>query len=107
MYRVSRYGWRERGNADPGDRTVSPRCLNKLCVRHLYTRTRTEIMASVPRVQMAGEHSHLARLSTKQVLLIRKLYAKGNITQAALAKRFTVSLGQVKTILSRRSWKHV
>lgn len=106
-YQVSRYAWRQQGKADPGKRTVSARCLNKLCVRHLYTRTRTDIMASVPRLQIAGEDSHLARLSAKQVLLIRKLYAKGNVTQAELAKRFDLSTGHVKKILSRRSWKHI
>jgi hypothetical protein len=50
-------------------------------------------MGSVPRLQRAGEDSHLVRLSTKQVLLMRKLYAKGDTTQASLAMRFAVSTG--------------
>jgi hypothetical protein len=45
--------------------------------------------------------------ASKQVLLMRKLYAKGNVTQTALAERFGLSLSNVKSILARRSWKHI
>jgi hypothetical protein len=38
---------------------------------------------------------------------MRKLYAKGNVTQTALAERFGFSTSNVKKILTRRSWKHV
>jgi hypothetical protein len=37
-YQVRRYAWEEMGRPDPGDLTVSTRCSNKLCVRHLSTR---------------------------------------------------------------------
>jgi hypothetical protein len=59
-------------------------------------------MASVSRRWASGEASHLARVSSGQVLLIRKLYTKGNVTQSALAERFGMS-----RILGRRSWKHI
>jgi DNA-binding transcriptional regulator LsrR (DeoR family) len=39
--------------------------------------------------------------------LIRKLYAKGNVTQSALAERFGMSTSNMKRILARRSWKHI
>jgi hypothetical protein len=87
-YMTTRYAWGEKGRRDPGELTVSTRCRNKLCVRHLYTRTRAEIMASVPRRWASGEDSHLARATSKQVLLMRKVYAKGDLTQAILAGRF-------------------
>jgi hypothetical protein len=106
-YMISRYAWQEKGKPDPGAHTVSARCENKLCVRHLYTRTRAEIIASVPRRWASGEDSHLARATSKQVLLMRKLYAKGNVTQTALAERFGISTSNVKSILARRSWKHI
>jgi hypothetical protein len=106
-YMVSRYAWQEKGKPDPGAHTVSARCENTLCVRHLYTRTRAEIMASVLRRWASGEASHLARVSSKQVLLIRKLYRKGNVTQSALAERFGMSTSNMKRILARRSWKHI
>jgi DNA-binding MarR family transcriptional regulator len=64
-------------------------------------------MASVSRRWAAGEDSYLARATSKQVLLMRKLYAKGTVTHTALAERFGMSLSNVKTILARRSWKHI
>jgi hypothetical protein len=80
-----RFAWQEIGKPDAGALTISTRCSNKLCVRHLNTRTRAEIMASVSRRWASRAASHLARFSSKQVLLIRKLYTKGNVTQSALA----------------------
>jgi len=106
-YQVSRYAWREKGRPDPGALAVSTRCRNKLCVRHLHLKSRAEIMASVPRRWASGEDSWLARATSKQVLQLRKLYAKGNLTQAMLAERFGLSLSNVKSILGRRSWKHI
>jgi DNA-binding MarR family transcriptional regulator len=64
-------------------------------------------MASVSRRLAAGEDSYLARVTSRQVLLIRKLYAKGCVTQKALAERFGISTSTVKNILARRSWKHI
>jgi hypothetical protein len=76
-YMATRFAWQEMGNRDPGALTVSTRCRNKLCVRHLSTRTRAEIMASVSRRWASGEASHLARVSSKQVLLIPQALHKG------------------------------
>jgi hypothetical protein len=104
---VSRYAWREKGKPDPGKLNVSTRCRNKLCVRHLYTRTRAEIVASVSHSWASGEDSHLARVTSKQVRLMRKLYAVSNVTQVALAARFGISTSTVKNILAQRSWKHI
>jgi DNA-binding MarR family transcriptional regulator len=53
--------------------------------------------------QRAHEVS-LYRFSSKQVLLIRNLYTKGNVTQSALAERFGMSTSNMKRILARRSW---
>jgi hypothetical protein len=106
-YQASRYAWSMKGKPDPGSLTISTHCGNRLCVRHLYTRTRAEIIASVPRLQRSGEDSHLARLTSKQVILMRKLYGKDGVTQAKLAMRFDISQGHVKNILARRSWKHI
>jgi hypothetical protein len=66
-------------------------------------------MVSVSRAKgwPSGEQSHLARTTTRTVLQLRKLYAKGNLTQAMLAERFGLSLSNVKAILRRRSWKHI
>jgi hypothetical protein len=49
-YQVRRYAWQEKGRPAPGVLTVSTRCHNKLCVRHLHLKSRAEIMASVPAI---------------------------------------------------------
>jgi hypothetical protein len=104
-YQVSRYAWREKGKPDPGELTVSTRCQNKLCVRHLHLKSRAQIMASVTRRWASGEDSHLARTTAERVLQLRKVYAKGDLTQAMLAEMFGLSRSNVKTILRRRTWK--
>ena len=73
IYQVSRYAWRDKGKPDPGKLTVSSCCGNKLCVRHLRLRSRTDVMASIPKLPRRGEESHLARLTSRQVLATRKL----------------------------------
>jgi hypothetical protein len=107
IYMARRFAWQAMGKPDPGALAVSTRCSNKLCVRHLSTRIRAEIMASVPRRWASGEASHLARVTAKTVIQLRKRYAKGNVTQATLAERFGLSLSNVKSVLARRSWKHI
>ena len=44
IYMARRFAWQEMGKPDPGALTVSTRCSNKLCVRHLSTRTWAEII---------------------------------------------------------------
>jgi hypothetical protein len=108
-YMTTRFAWQEMGKANPGKLTISAFCGNRLCVRHLRSRSRADIMVSVSRAKgwHSGERSHLARTTTKTVLQLRKLYAKGNFTQAMLAERFGLSLSNVKSIVRRRSWKHL
>ena len=105
-YMATRFAWQEMGKPDPGTLTVSTRCGNRICVR---SRTRAAIMVSASRAKgwPSGEQSPLARTTTKTVLQLRKLYAKGDLTQAMLAERFGLSLSNVKGILRRRSWKHI
>jgi MarR family len=106
-YMARRYAWREKGGPDLGELAVSTRCGNKRCVRHLHLKSRAEIMAYVAGHWGSGDNSYLARVTSRQVLLIRKLYTRGNVTQTVLAKRFGMSTSNVSKILSRRSWKNI
>jgi hypothetical protein len=108
-YQATRFAWQEMGKRDPGALTVSTRCGNRLCVRHLRTRSRSAIMASVSRANVwpSGEQHHAARTTAVTVLRLRTHYARGNITQAALAKQFGLTPANVKSILAPRSWKHI
>jgi hypothetical protein len=62
-------------------------------------------MASVSRRWASGEASHLARVSSKQVLLIRKFYTNGNVTQSALDERFA-NVGRIATTISTLKGRH-
>jgi hypothetical protein len=69
--------------------------------------SRAGIIVSVSRRWASSEESRLARTTAKTVLQLRKLYAKGDLTQAMLAERFGLSLSNVKSILGWRSWKNI
>lgn len=54
-----------------------------------------------------GEKSNLARLVKADVLLIRKRYAAGGISQQQLGELFGISQTQVGRIARRVNWTHV
>ncbi|UPI12194.1 hypothetical protein [Bacillus phage SBSphiJ2] len=54
-----------------------------------------------------GEIASKAKLTEKDVVDIRNLYAAGKHTQLELAKRFGVSEATISGIITRRYWKHV
>jgi hypothetical protein len=103
------FAWQEMGRPDSAALTVSTRCENRLCVRHLRTRTRSAIMASVPRGKgwLSVEQSHFARTTARQSSNFANSTQKGGLTQAMVAERFGLSLSNVKSILGRLSWKHI
>lgn len=61
---------------------------------------------SKPRKQPGELHSQ-ASLTGKDVLAIRKLYAKGTYLQRELADKYNVSPGTISDITRRRSWSHI
>jgi hypothetical protein len=74
-YMATRFAWQEMGKPDPGILTVSTRCGNRLCVRHLRSRTRAAIMVSVSRQGLAfgrakpsRSHHHQDSPPTSQTL---------------------------------------
>jgi len=54
-----------------------------------------------------GEENSQAKLTEKQVLRIRKLYATGEYTQTAIATAYGVTSINVHFIIHRRTWKHI
>lgn len=57
-----------------------------------------------------GELNGNATLTAEDVTLMRELYARrsqNRVTMPALAKRFHVSVMQVRRILHREQWQHV
>lgn len=58
-----------------------------------------------PERRPRGAGHYRARLSEADVMVIRKLYADGGVTQQSLADRFKVTLSNVHCIIHRKIWK--
>lgn len=98
---------------------VCHRCDNRRCVRpsHLFVGTRSENMLDAsrkgrcwqqtsPEKQPRGERHGRARLSESDVRAIREGVAHG-AAKGEVADRFGVTVSTVKSIASRRTWRHV
>lgn len=116
----------ERGpEAIPAGLDLCHRCDVRHCVNpgHLFVGTRLDNMRDAkrkgrirsgdrhglrlhPERVARGERQHCARLSENDVREIRRLAAEGAV-QRALAKRFGVSRGAVRGVLSGQNWRHV
>lgn len=80
-----------------------PTCLN---YRHLRWATRRENEADkvLAGVHQFGERNPSNKLTVRQVLRIRDLYASGNHTQQELAEQFGVTFQNISTIVNRKTW---
>ncbi len=55
----------------------------------------------------AGVLNSRAKLSEKDVLTIRRLYASGRLDGVQLAKRYKTPHTNIYSILNRKNWKHI
>ncbi len=98
------------GDFEPG-LCVLHRCDNPPCVSpgHLFLGTHTDNSRDKVNKgrQAKGEQAHAAKLTSPQVIEMRELYAKGNMTQAAIAQQFAITPQSAYRILRRKQWKHV
>jgi hypothetical protein len=105
---VTRFAWKLKTGRDPGPLTISTHCQNKTCVRHLFSRTRSDLgKATGGHPGFLGQDHPNAKLTAKQVLQIRKLYATGKFQQKDLAARFNVSRASLRKVVSKESWRHL
>lgn len=58
-------------------------------------------------INSCGELNVKAKLSEKDVLLIRKMYASGFFTQKELARKFGIDQTQISCIVLRKNWRHI
>jgi hypothetical protein len=108
VYSPTRFAWKLKTGRDPGPLTISTHCQNKTCVRHLFSRTRSDLGAATGgHPALLGEDHPNTRLTSTQVLQIRELYATGKFLQKDLAVRFDVSRPALRKIVSRQSWRHL
>ena len=110
----------------PNGKFVLHRCDNKICVRpsHLFLGTQKDnIVDAVSKGRMAvgnkngsrlhperlvrGERHPLVKLSERDVLHIRYLYANGGITMKILGQQYGVTEVCIRSVITRRTWNHV
>lgn len=54
-----------------------------------------------------GESNGRAKLTIKEVKIIRKLYLRPKISLWFLARKFNISLSAIWAIVTRRTWNHI
>ena len=90
---------------------VCHHCDNPGCVNpsHLFLGTHADNMhdmfAKGRRIAAHGEQAGSAKLTAEQVRAIRREYASGIVTQAALGKRYGVSQPSISLIISKKHWR--
>lgn len=109
-----RYAWEQLRGVVPEGQFVLHKCDNPPCVNpdHLYVGGRQDNqndMANRGR-SVWGERSHYAKLTAKQVKLIRSLFVrtgekKSNANE--LAEQFGIKHGQLLKIVNGQSWRQL
>lgn len=97
----------------PRDFFVCHTCDNPSCVNphHLFRGTSSDNMRdrniknrnNLPH----GENHHWTKLNEQNIVSIRKFYADGTLNEHQLADLFGVSIGNISSIINRKSWKHI
>lgn len=123
--RAHRVSWELAHGPVPDGRCVLHRCDNRRCVRpdHLFLGTQTENVADMvakgrnqkgerssstlhPEIRQRGEDHFRSKLTTAQVLDLRRRYDGGERC-ADLARAFGVSFSIAFTAAKRISWRHL
>lgn len=101
---------------------VCHRCDNRLCVNplHLFLGTNAENMADMkakgravspiknnPTLAARGIRAGQAKLNDRQIVRIRKMAARGVVSQRRIGVLFGVDHKTIGAIVHRRTWAHV
>lgn len=110
MESAHRASWMIHFGEIPDKLHILHKCDNKLCVnpKHLFLGTNEDNMKDKVKknLQMKGENVHSSKLTVEDVIEIRKTYRpwKRGYTAPELAKKFGVSDGAIRCVISRRNW---
>lgn len=111
--RAHRVAWLFTNGEIPSGLCALHKCDNPLCVNpnHLFLGTFKDNAQDRARKdrnrKQNGELGSTSKLTTVQVLEIRRLYALGDIPQGKLARMFNVARGHVSNIIRRKRWAHL
>jgi hypothetical protein len=88
-------------------RGVSNRVIEDVLNGQTYRNSQPAVPAANRPPERAGEANGNARLTEADVLEIRRLWATGQYTKAALARRYGVGRKAISDVVERRKWKHI
>lgn len=57
--------------------------------------------------KVTGQDHPNAKLKNIDIINIRQEYSKGNITQTSLGKKYDVTQTNIRSIVTRKLWKHI
>ncbi len=101
-------GLRERPNMDVCHHCDNPRCFNP---EHLFLGTAADNIADMRkkgRLRIRkGEEIWSARLTEKDVRLIRKLWKEEGLNFTQIGKKFDIDQSTASSICKRETWRHV
>lgn len=105
---VHRVAWQAAHGPIPAGLFVCHRCDVRLCVNpaHLFLGTTTDNIRDAARKGRVahGERRPEAKLTAEIVREIRDAYARGDVSQQALAERFSVCRGTIAPVVRSRTW---
>ena len=109
--KAHRYAYITRVGPVPPGMCVCHRCDNRRCVNpeHLFAGTYSANAQDAGRKgrRAVGERHPSATVSVIDVLLIRRLYKCGHFSQRRLAAQLGVARDTIRSIVTRKTWKHV
>lgn len=97
----------------PKDLVICHTCDNPSCVNPLHLFLGTILDNNRDRHKKnrdgdhSGEHNGRAVLTAKEVLQIKREYARGKITQKDLAKKYKVKQPRISSIVLGNSWRKI
>jgi hypothetical protein len=115
MNRSHRVAWELYYNRKiPKDKIVRHwKCDNVLCCNPFHLRLGTHQDNTNDKVKrerqsrLFGEDNGRAKLTSKQIIQIRKYYSTGEYTQQSLADFYEVSQGLIGFIVRKENWQHI
>jgi hypothetical protein len=113
LWLAHRFAWHLEHGEIPDGLNVLHSCDNPPCVRPLHLFLGTQLDNVKDCVQKRrngtayGEAKGNAKLTRGSVKKIRELYAKGGVTQRALAKVYGVGKTVIWNVTTRRTWRCV
>lgn len=111
--KAHRMAWELTNGEIPAGLLVCHRCDNGKCCNpsHLFLGTYADnfhdMMAKGRKKILRGEEDPKSKLTTKQVIEIRKLYRPWKYSQFRLAREFGVSRSTIESIIHRVNWRSV